>query len=467
MSDPNCGSSQSDEPIVITKEEATSRHVDDLIKRQMSLRGEGVTAEPARRWYYQNWLLFMIVGAIFAAGGWMIVEPWFDDYLYTQGVIESINAGEVLNLGQASESSKSIELAGLGSVKIRGQKVWINPLIQEAKNGRAGEVFELSDLKPGQEAGLYTKYYAGGREDIAIAHYIDLHPATPAYGKALVPLRDQERSSNTAGFLIFSIIAAMIGLGIGAADGIVCRLPRRAALGGVIGLLVGAVGALFTSVVAGVIYTPLNDAAMAQMFSDSSARHAFGFLLQMIGRMLAWAFAGMAMGLGQGIALRSKRLLAYGFVGGMIGGLLGGLLFDPIDTVILGADRIGADASRAIGLIVIGCAVGAMIGIVELLTRDAWLRMTEGPLAGKEFLLFRDTMNIGASPKSEIYLFNDPAVAPTHATLRVIGDEIEITARDRVHPLVVNQNSVSNARLRNGDRISIGSTSFIFQQRQR
>jgi pSer/pThr/pTyr-binding forkhead associated (FHA) protein len=93
--------------------------------------------------------------------------------------------------------------------------------------------------------------------------------------------------------------------------------------------------------------------------------------------------------------------------------------------------------------------------------------MTEGPLAGKEFLIFRDTMNIGSSPRSEIYLFNDSGVAPTHAQLRVIGDETEITARDRVHPLMVNQSVVKNARLRHGDRITIGSTSFVFEQRQR
>jgi len=173
------------------------------------------------------------------------------------------------------------------------------------------------------------------------------------------------------------------------------------------------------------------------------------------------------MGLGQGIALRSKRLLAYGFLGGVIGGLLGGLLFDPLDLVILSGKGVGADWSRFLGFLVIGAAVGAMIGLVELLSRDAWLRMVEGPLAGKEFLIFRDVMNIGASPRSEIYLFNDSQVAPTHATLRMIGDETEITARDRVHPLIVNGNSVKNARLRHGDSIVIGATSFLFEQRQR
>jgi pSer/pThr/pTyr-binding forkhead associated (FHA) protein len=81
--------------------------------------------------------------------------------------------------------------------------------------------------------------------------------------------------------------------------------------------------------------------------------------------------------------------------------------------------------------------------------------------------MFRDVMNIGASPKSEIYLFNDPKVAQTHATIRMVGDECEITARDRVHPLLVNGSTVRTSRLRHGDRIHIGDTSFLFEQRQR
>jgi hypothetical protein len=234
-----------------------------------------------------------------------------------------------------------------------------------------------------------------------------------------------------------------------------------------VGALVGFVGGLISNAIAGVIYTPLNALATQQMFSGSATSQSVGFLLQMIARMFAWTLAGCAMGLGQGIALRSKRLLAYGFLGGIIGGLIGGLLFDPLDLVIVGSRSVGADWSRLAGFVVIGAAVGAMIGIVELLTRDAWLRMTEGALAGKEFLLFRDVMNVGASPKSEIYLFNDPKVAPTHATLRMIGEEVEISARDRVHPVLVNGQGVNSARLRAGDRITIGGTSFVYEQRQK
>jgi hypothetical protein len=454
-----------DEPIVITADEANSSHVDDLLKRQMSLRGEGVVAEPAKRWYYRNWLLFAIVGIIAAALAWALIEPNFDDYLYVQGSIEA-TGDDRLGLSEASAATVEEPTYGAGWVKIRGQQIWLQSGLRAVRGERIGKVFDGSTLKPGQEIGLYAKFYSGPRNDLAIAAFIDPAPARPARGKALQPLEAQSRRNSTTGFLIFSTVAGLIGLGIGATDGIVCRLPRRALIGGLIGLLIGFVGGLISHVFASVLYIPLNHLASEQMQSGSQGARSLGFLLQMVARMFAWTLAGSAMGLGQGIALRSKRLLGYGFLGGIIGGLLGGLLFDPIDLVIL-SGRVGAESSRLAGFVVIGAAVGAMIGIVELLARDAWLRMIEGPLAGKEFLIFRDVMNVGSSPRSEIYLFNDTKVAPTHATLRTIGDETEITARDRVHPLLVNGNPVKTARLRHGDRITIGATSFLFEQRQR
>ena len=192
----------------------------------------------------------------------------------------------------------------------------------------------------------------------------------------------------------------------------------------------------------------------------------FGFFLQLLGRSMAWSIGGMTAGLGQGIALRSKRLLVYGLLGGVIGGLVGGLLFDPIYFLLAGSESPSAHWSRLVSLGVIGAAVGAMIGVVELLARDAWLRMTAGPLAGKEFLIFKDVMNIGASPRSDIYLFNDPEVTDQHATLRSVGDEAEIESRDNLRQVLVNGRPLQRSRLRHGDQITIGRTVFLFQKRQ-
>jgi pSer/pThr/pTyr-binding forkhead associated (FHA) protein len=103
---------------------------------------------------------------------------------------------------------------------------------------------------------------------------------------------------------------------------------------------------------------------------------------------------------------------------------------------------------------------------VELLARDAWLRMSEGPLAGKEFLIFKDNMQVGSSPRSDIYLFNDPQVSPQHATLRMIGDECEIESRGAQALVMLNQRPITRSRLRHGDQIGIGRTVFVFQKRK-
>ena len=452
--------------IVITRDEANSQHVDDLLRRQMNLRGEtAFAAEPRRRWYYQNWLLFMVVGALAAFCAWLLTEPYLEDFLYVQGKIEEIRLDEAMPAELlAGGGVEAMELYGQGWVRVNGQRIWLSPGLRLGKDGKHTDPFDPAGLQPGAEVGFWTKFARTNQEDFATAHYVDPNPKP---GVTTAPLRDLNRASETSGFLFFSAVAGMIGLFLGAADGLVCRVWSRAILGAIVGGLIGFVGSLVSTVVGGVLYAPITTLATQQMSADSSSGQAIGFMLQMIGRMFAWTLVGSTMGLGQGVVLRSKRILLHGVLGGVIGGMLGGLLFDPLDFAILGGDDIGADSSRLIGIVVIGAAVGAMIGVVELLTRDAWLRMVEGPLAGKEFLIFRDTMNIGASPRSEIYLFNDDQVAPTHATLRVIGDETEISARDKVHPLLINGHNVRTARLRAGDRIQIGMTSFVFEQRQK
>jgi hypothetical protein len=233
-----------------------------------------------------------------------------------------------------------------------------------------------------------------------------------------------------------------------------------------VGLLVGLLGGFVCHLAAEVAYMPLTSLALKQSEDTSSGLSTLGFVIQVFGRTLAWGMVGVAMGLGQGIALRSKRLLIYGLLGGVVGGLLGGMLFDPIDMIVLGPDKVSAHWSRLIGLAVIGASVGAMIGIVELLARDTWLRMTQGPLTGKEFILFKDVMNIGASPRSDIYLFNDPQVADDHAVIRSVGDECEIEARQTTHPVLLNNASTRRARLRHGDTVAIGRTIFTFQRRR-
>jgi hypothetical protein len=456
----------SDGVIRITKEEATSSHVDDLLKRQMSLRGEaGVTRDQGRKWYYQGWLVLSLVGTIGALLAWGLLEPYFDDLLYIQGPVSAIDPGlelprELLKDDSFPYSSPSAEIT------IKGEKIWVFRSTKELKPDGRPKKLDVRGLTMGETIGAYVRYDERRDESFAFCEYVVRSPKPQSAREANMSLEQLSRRDHAVSLLMFPVVAGLIGLLIGAADGIVCRLPRRALLCGGVGLLVGLVGGFISSIAAMVAYTPLTALALKQT-AATGGLNTFGFVLQMIGRSVAWGLAGMAMGLGQGLALRSKRLLLYGFIGGVVGGLFGGLLFDPIDMVFLGYDKVSSHWSRLIGFGVIGLSVGAMIGVVELLARDAWLRMTQGPLSGKEFLLFKDVMNIGSSPRSDLYLFNDAQVAEHHARIRAVGDECEIEARQATHPVLLNNRTVKTAsRLRHGDNVTIGRTSFIFQRRK-
>ncbi|MCK4789595.1 MAG: hypothetical protein KAV87_37995, partial [Desulfobacteraceae bacterium] len=128
-------SERSDDVIHISRKEANSEHVDDLLKRQMSLRGElGITRSHKRCWYYQNWFIFMVVGTIAAIAGWAILEPYFNDCQYFQGKIEQVNIDERMPTRFTfGNMYLDLKIPGRGFVVIRGEKIW---LLEEVKELR-------------------------------------------------------------------------------------------------------------------------------------------------------------------------------------------------------------------------------------------------------------------------------------------------------------------------------------------
>ena len=467
----------SNDPVIrITREEATSSHVDDLIKRQASLRGEPIAKRGRNRaWFYQNWFIFMIVGALGAYVAWTIMERFMHDEIYLQGPLTSIVRLKNPDAAEMEKPQKGMRrlVIPMATVKLRGQEIWI--AVGSREQGPDGKSIPLdaSSLKEGEEVGLWVRFFNDRRKVESVAQvyatFVVRHP-TPQPAGTETSLEVLDSQAGAISMLFFPTVAAFIGLFIGAADGLMCRLFRRALLAGSVGLLVGFVGGLISGILGNLIYGPLSSLAVEQMASTSAGVSSLGFGIQVLGRSIAWGLCGMAMGLGQGLALRSSRLVIYGLIGGVVGGLLGGLMFDPIDQVLLGlhdrAGGVGARYSRLVGLLVIGASVGGMIGLVELLARDAWLRMVRGPLKGKEFLLFKDVMMIGSSPRSDLYLFNDPLIAPEHAMIRAIGENCDVEARQPTHPVGINGLMVTRARLRHGDNVTIGNTSFVFQRRK-
>src|SRR5690606_20882414 len=153
------------------------------------------------------------------------------------------------------------------------------------------------------------------------------------------------------------------------------------------------------------------------------------------------------------LVMRNGKRLAIGLVGGAIGGMIGGLLFDPI------ASWSGQmHVSRLVGLCAIGAVSGLATGWLENAAKTGWLLVTQGLIAGKQFVLYRNPTYIGSALSCSIYLFRDAAVGPRHAAIHIVPGGFELEDLPLGTTTLVNGRPVGRMRLRNGDQIRIGST---------
>jgi Inner membrane component of T3SS, cytoplasmic domain len=270
-----------------------------------------------------------------------------------------------------------------------------------------------------------------------------------------------------AAIFLFPTVAASVGLFLGAAEGLICRNLMRAVKCGVIGLGIGFVGGLLALVPTGFVFIVMTHIAVSLWKNPQPNTMPTGIalLVFMMGRAAAWSIAAIPAGMGQGIALRERKVVINGVVGAVLGGLVGGLLFDPISLILVTADG-KATYSRAVGFAAIGCFVGLFVGLVEGWTKTAWLLMQKGPLAGKQFILFRDTTVLGSSPKADVYLFKDDAIEPRHALITNRAGRFEIEDCNSPDGTYVNGIPITRSILNNGDQIVLGKTVLEFSMKE-
>jgi hypothetical protein len=161
-----------------------------------------------------------------------------------------------------------------------------------------------------------------------------------------------------------------------------------------------------------------------------------------------------------GILMRNFKKLLCGIAGGVIGGIVGGLLFDPVAMMFN-----SNDISRLIGLCAIGAVAGAASGMIENAAKSGWLKVTQGLIAGKQFILYRNPTFIGSSPENQIYLFKDQQVGRRHAAIHIVNGGFELEDLPLGAGTTINGRPVTRTRLKNGDQVQIGLTRFLFQEK--
>jgi pSer/pThr/pTyr-binding forkhead associated (FHA) protein len=177
-------------------------------------------------------------------------------------------------------------------------------------------------------------------------------------------------------------------------------------------------------------------------------------------RLIGWALMGVLLGAGVGLATFSPPNIVKGAIGGLAGGFLGGVAFDAIS-----AFSGGGLISRLFGLSAIGLMIGLFIGVVQELTKAAWLTVEAGRLRGREFRLEKPIAMVGRAEESDIGLFGDPAVAPRHAVIERKGTEFTLKDLTRDPGTFVNGQRIETAPLHQGDLIGVGAYQMRFYLR--
>lgn len=254
-------------------------------------------------------------------------------------------------------------------------------------------------------------------------------------------------------FVIIPMVVALMCFGFGIAESIVERSLTKALWRGLLSLVLGFVGGFIFDWVANLIFV-IAVGIVTELGVHTARNPAFW-----IARGVAWMVFGVAGGIIYGLVDRSGKKIRYGILGGIIGAGLGGMIFDPISI----GTKAGAP-SRAIGFALLGLATGVAMGIVESALKDRWLYVASGPLAGKQFILYKPLTVVGSNQQADIYLFKDTSILPRHSSIELRGAQTFLHAEG---PVYVSGQPAKNRALQSGDLIQIGRYAFHFRERQR
>ncbi|HTS29410.1 MAG TPA: FHA domain-containing protein [Bryobacteraceae bacterium] len=256
-----------------------------------------------------------------------------------------------------------------------------------------------------------------------------------------------------ANHILFPLMLVLMCVGFGTSESVVEHSPRKALIRGALSLGLGTVLGFVLFFIANFIF--MIGLSILSQSGDISMRSPALWIT----RGIAWMGFGVAGGLVYGIVGQSTRKCLYGIAGGVLGAGLGGVIFDPI-AIATG----GAAASRGVGMALLGVATGVAMGLVEGALKDRWIYVAAGPLAGKQFILYKPLTIIGSDQSCDIYLFKDPAVMPRHAAIELRGARAVLRAFGTV---AVQGRPVNEAVMLSGDSIQVGRYAFLYRDRER
>ena len=276
------------------------------------------------------------------------------------------------------------------------------------------------------------------------------------------PLAD---ASVTVTNLTFTfILAFVIGMSVAITDALSTRIASKVGIAAAIAFPSSIVAGLAIGQIANLFYTSMMDGiyqtANERLANNESEEAVYSWIRNSthLPRGLAWLLVGIAAGLTVGIASRSLKRTGLCVGGGAVGGFLGGFVFDfmPADLEWGG---------QLIGITLTGLFVGLAMALLEQAARTQWIEIIEGGMAGKQFILYKTDLTIGASPQADITLIKDATISPIHARVYAQGGRSYLESVDPSRPCSVGGRVETRIALDDLMDITIGGTVIRFREK--
>lgn len=291
------------------------------------------------------------------------------------------------------------------------------------------------------------------------------------FGKFLAP------SSTDALILSMSIrgmfLGLFIALGLGLVDALwnlsmtqFVQIGMRVGVAVAVGAIGGALGAL------------IGQSILAS--TDDAGPGFLGVILFVFGWTLTGLLIGVSIGVfewlqsmmtNQNTSGSVKKLIKV-LIGGTIGGIIGGVLAIILNmiwiSIFSGKKPEDLMSPTAFGFVALGMCIGLLIGLAQVILKEAWIRVESGFRPGREKILTKEKTTIGRAEACDIGMFGDNQIEKMHANIIMAGNRYFLEDSNTPSGTYLNEQRVTGRMpLRSGDRIRVGNSVLCFRERQK
>ena len=257
------------------------------------------------------------------------------------------------------------------------------------------------------------------------------------------------------------MLGVMVALGLSLVDSLWSMSWRN--LGTIllrvgVALLVGGVGGLMGGLIGSLLY------------SKSAIFFVFGWTLTglLIGASIgAYEFLNSIISGSNQAGARKKVLKTL--IGGTIGGILGGVLAMLLRMLL---QRIKPDAGdwlwspTAMGFVALGMCIGLLVGLAQVILKEAWVKVESGFRSGREMILAKEKTTIGRAEGVDIALFGDAGVDKLHANILLESGRYYLEDSPSSSGTFVNDKKITGRTpLCTGDLIRLGKSALRFYEK--